>query len=346
MNRLPLETQTLYAELIDRLTAYEADRAIGHVPGTFVSKTVKGQEYYYFQHSEPGGTKKQTYIGRRDDVLDAVVRRFTEEREHTEHDRDAITRLVTLLRAGGGITTDAPTARVLKALADAGVFRLGAVLVGTHAFVALGNLLGVRWSGGALRTQDVDLAAEPHLSVAVPLLTTDVPDVLEGLEMGFLPVPGLDPRSPSTSFKVRGQGLRVDLLAPSKTESGKPIRIPRFSAAAQPLRFLDYVMESPVRAAVIDGGGVVVNVPDPARFAFHKLIVASSRPAAMQTKREKDLFQAGQVLEVLLEDRPGDVTAAWDALAMRGPEWKVRVTESLLGLQRLYPEVVDSMPVY
>jgi hypothetical protein len=43
MNRLPLETQTLYAELVEQLTALEAQRAIGHLPGCFTLKTVKGR---------------------------------------------------------------------------------------------------------------------------------------------------------------------------------------------------------------------------------------------------------------------------------------------------------------
>ena len=43
MNRLPLETQTLYAELVEQLTVLEAQRAIGHLPGCFTLKTVKGR---------------------------------------------------------------------------------------------------------------------------------------------------------------------------------------------------------------------------------------------------------------------------------------------------------------
>ncbi len=58
MERLPLETRTLYAELMDQLTALEAGRSLGSVPGTFVRKIIKGRTYLYFQHSEPGGTKR------------------------------------------------------------------------------------------------------------------------------------------------------------------------------------------------------------------------------------------------------------------------------------------------
>lgn len=121
-----------------------------------------------------------------------------------------------------------------------------------------------------------------------------------------LPVPPLDPRQPSTSFKVRGAGLRVDLLT---TVSGRrktgPVPIPRLRAAAQPLPFLDFILEHPVRGAVVNGGGVLVNVPDPARFALHKLIVAGERDVLMHAKREKDLHHSAQLLSLLVDGRPG-----------------------------------------
>lgn len=339
MERQPLEIQTLYAELLERLAAHEAHRAIGHVAGTFVTKTVKGQQYYYFQHAEPGGSKRQIYVGRKDAVLDVVVERYAEARGEAATDEVSINRLSTLLRAGGAMTTDVASARVLRALSDAGVFRLGGVLIGTHAFMVIGNLLGVRWSGAALRTQDVDVAADLVMSVVVPHVAADIPGVLDSLEMGFLPVPGLNRTSPSTSFKVRGKGLRVDLLAPAKRSGQLPLQIRRFAAAAQPLKYLDLVIEAPVRGAVVDGGATSVSVPDPARFALHKLIVAGERPAVMHAKREKDLVQAAQVLEVLSEERPGDVALAWEAVAARGDGWIRRVTSGIDAMRALAPDV-------
>jgi len=337
VERLPLEIQTLYAELLERLAAREAMRTIGHLPGSFVTKRVKGQEYAYFQYLEPGGTKRQVYLGRHDEALAAVGARHAAGRIEGLADEESIARLATLLRAGGALTTDAPSARVLRALSDAGVFLLGGVLVGTHAFSVLGNVLGVRWSGAALRTQDVDMAAGTHMDIAVPVLSADVPRLLDELQMGFLPVPGLDRASPTTSFKVRGQGLRVDLLTPSRRAGSAPVDIPRLAAAAQPVKYLDYLIEAPVRAAVIDGGGTSVNVPEPARFGLHKLIVANERPAAFHAKRRKDLSQAAQVLAVLTEDRPGDVRAAWETAAARGRGWVTRLSDGLSSLERTDP---------
>jgi hypothetical protein len=342
VQRQPLEVQTIYAELLEQIAAYEAARSIGHTAGSFVTKTVKGQEYYYFQHVAPGGAKRQTYLGRRDSALDGLADRFAEGKVSIAADQESIERLAALLRAGGAMVTDAPSVRVLRALADAGVFHAGGVLVGTHAFIVLGNILGVRWAS-SLRTQDVDIAAAPRLDIAVPGMTADLPSALESLEMGFLPVPGLDPNSPTTSFKVRGQSLRVDLLAPTTRAQSRPVKVARFATAAQPLRFLDFLIESSTRAAVVGGGVVAVNVPDAARFALHKLIIAGERPAAMHSKRDKDLAQAAQLLEILRADRPGDVVLAWEALVARGKSWVDRVTRSTLALERISPEAARSV---
>jgi hypothetical protein len=340
MRKQPLENQTLYSELVDRLTAMEAHRTIGHLKGTFVTKTIKGERYHYFQHSEPGGRKRQIYLGRKDEALERVLERFEESRPEASMERSSVERLCAQLRAGGALVTDSASARVLRALSDSGLFRLGGVLVGTHAFTVIGNRLGVSWSS-SLRTQDIDVAAERVLRVAVDDSTTaDVPDALESLEMGFLPVPGLDRKSPSTSYKVRGQSLRVDVLTPlhGGGETGV-VEVPRLKASAKSLRFLDYLIERPVTGAVVDGGGVFVRVPDPARFALLKLILSGERSATEHSKREKDLRQAGEVLAVLLDERPGDVELAWEELERRGRGWIGRAREGTAALEAVAPEV-------
>lgn len=334
VTRLPLETQTLFAELLEHLTGVLAGRSFGALKGSFVEKRIKGETYLYFQASQPGGSTKQFYLGRRTPALERLVRTFERDRAAIVPDLERVRRLAAQLRAGGATLTDAPSARVIHALADAGVFAAGGMLVGTHAFVCLGNLLGVRWSVGALRTQDVDIAraVESDIDVAVPDVQVDVPSVLDRLKMGFLPVPPLDPKQASTSFKVRGQALRVDLLCPQRGRDIEAVFLARFNAAAQPLDYLDYLLESPERALVVDGGAALVNVPTPARFALHKLLVAQLRPVAMQAKAAKDVAQAIDVLEVLLDDRPGDLGLAWEALAGRGTRWQKAAQR---GVQRL-----------
>ena len=72
MQRQAIEVQTIYAELLEQLAVHEAHRTIGHLPGGFVTKSLKDHEYYYYQYLEPGGSKRQVYIGRKDDALDAA----------------------------------------------------------------------------------------------------------------------------------------------------------------------------------------------------------------------------------------------------------------------------------
>jgi hypothetical protein len=341
---LPITTQTAYAELLDQLLALDARRSIGHAPGAFVTKTIKERAYVYFQYSTPGGGTRQAYIGPRSDALDAVVVRFANEREALREDRERIDELAAVLRAGGAAVTDAASARVLSAFAAAGVFKLGGVLVGTHAFLALGNVLGVRWDGASARTEDVDIGVGRVLEVAVPETDADVPRAIERLEMGFLPVPGFSPKDASTSFKVRGRGLRVDLITPSdRARSGRPVHVGRFNAAAAPVRYLELALEDTQPAAIVNGGGVLVTVPHPARFAILKLLVAQDRPSAFQTKADKDVAQAVQLVEALEELRPGDLRLAWRSARARGKGWAKALDRAVTLVRRRSPPLADRL---
>lgn len=318
MERLPLETQTLYAEFLAQLLATASRRSLGQTPGCFTTKIVKKDTYYYFQYSDPGGHTRQAYIGKKTSALDALVGRFEHERTQAAIDTAPLQRLCAQLRIGGAAPTETAPARVLKALADAAIFQLGGVLIGTHAFAVLGNLLGVRWRGISLKTQDIDIAGETHLDIALPNLHIDTPRVLDSLQMGFLPVPPLNRKHPSTSFKVRGSALRVDFVTPAKRQrEDKPVLINRFNVAAQPLKYLDYLLEAPQPAGIIAGDGVLVNVPNPARYALHKMLISRVRSVTDQTKAEKDIAQASELFDTLVEDRPGELALAWTALENR-----------------------------
>jgi hypothetical protein len=316
--RLGESAQTLYAELLDQLRIADAEAAIRGLQGTFVSKVIRGRTYWYLQRSE-GAAKRQIYLGPESAELLQQIETSTSQRATAAVDEKRRRDIVSMLHAGGMVRETASIGVVLRILADAGVFRAGGVLVGTQAFTAIANLLGVSFDKISLRTADVDVAHD----LSIPLGLQEPPvDMLERLRAGdpaFFAVPGLDSREPSTSFKVRGRDLRVDFLtpAPPRRTSTKPIDLPHLRVAAQPLQGLDYVLEQSIDAAVLTGSGIRVNIPTPARFAFHKLWVAGERPASESAKSKKDLRQAEQVLDVLVEDRPEDVTAAWAALTRR-----------------------------
>jgi hypothetical protein len=336
--RLAESVQVLYAELLDQTVHAEAESVAAALPhGSFVSKTIRGVPYWYLQVQE-GERRRQRYLGRESPALRAWMEEAKESRARSAADAAGRARLVGMLAAGGAFRESAHAVRVLEILAAAGVFRMGGVLVGTQAFAAYGNLLGVRFSQQALRTQDVDTAQDRTIGIALAQESAPVEaaEALETSELGFSPVPQLDPRQPSTSFKIRGRELRVDFLTPMRgPESSVPVYLPALGVSAHPLRLLDYLIEPAVEAVVVGGSGVLVNVPDPARFALHKLWISGRRSVAEQSKAAKDLRQAGDLLELLLADRPGDLLLAWEALAARrGAAAAVR-----RAVERLGPEV-------
>jgi hypothetical protein len=331
MNRLPLSVQTQYSELVQQLLHAAAEGPIVR-GGSLIQKTIKGRVYWYLQ--QDGTRRRQTYLGpdgpELEPVLAGIRERIASARTATT-DRGA---LVSMIAAAGGHRASAAETKIMQFLEGAGLFRLGGVLVGTHAFTTYANMLGVRWTVATVGTRDVDIVHDEHISLALAedLGAADLEsarrDAATGVELW--PIPSFDRRSPSTSFKVRNTELHVDLLVPLVgRDRHAPVRLPALNAAAQPLRFLDYVIEETHPAAVVGGDGVLVNVPSPARFALHKLIVAGLRPVSHAAKARKDRVQAAQLLQVLLDDRAADVRRAFAALKKRGPGWLKHLRASL-----------------
>lgn len=132
------------------------------------------------------------------------------------------------------------------------------------------------------------------------------------LKAGVRPIRQLNYQHPPTNFAHKN-GMKIDFLAPL---IGKPDHTPALlhgtDVHAEPLRFLDYLIKEPQQAAVITRNGVLVFVPQPARYALHKCIIYQYRRDT--DKKEKDLLQAQSILTVLEENMPHLITGAWDDL--------------------------------
>lgn len=335
---------TLQAELLGIVLAEEAGRDWSHLSGSLSTKTVRGHEYLYFEYFEPGGYRRQLALGRQTPELLALVARRRQAVAARRSGVKLALQYTNMLRAAGVAGLDHGVARVLSALADAGLFRFGAVLIGSHAFARYADALGVTWPEAAWRTQDIDLAG--HLEIATPELTSDVPGTLDSLQMGFVPVPQLDPRHASTSFMVRGRPLRVDLLTPGRDGQAAPVPIPRFRTAAAPIKFLSLLLVDPMPAiAMHRGGAFLITVPAPARFALHKLLVSQTRSLVQQPKSGKDLHQAALLLELLAEDRPDDLTETALAFASSGQAVTTKVLRGLAAMARRWPGATEGATI-
>lgn len=312
--RLPDAALALYSELLDLLRAYS--RAGWDLPvGTFVSKSIKGRRYWYLQ-TTGAGVRAQRYLGAESPELLASIEEVERRRAELEPDRVRAQEIHDMLVAAGAYRDSAVGTRVVELLAASGLFRAGAVLVGTRAFGVLASSFGIRASALA-RTQDIDVAVDRETAIAFRAGAAGaVSDWLTGSEPPFLPIPGLDVREASTSFKLRGREHRIDFLIPRRgRDRERPVELPALGLAAWPLRLLDYLIESPSDGALLGSQPILVPVPDPARFALHKLWVARRRPASEILRARKDREQATLLLAVLLEDRPDLVARASEALA-------------------------------
>lgn len=341
---LPLETQTLYGELLEHLRVDQLHRSIGSLQGAFTQREKPSGRYWYFRTSEgPESRSLEFYIGPDHEDTRALIQAYAQGRVTAKESEARVVRLSAMLRSGGITLTDAPSARIIKGLGAAGLFGLGGMLVGAHAFAALGNALGLKWPS-ALRTQDVDFAAHPReIQVGIPMdsqLTMDVPATIEALRMGFLPHIRPHSQEGPTSYVVMGKETRIDLLTcPKGKDRDTPIRIPRLNAHAQPLEFMNYLLEKPMEGLIVNGSATWVRIPQPARFAIHKLLVASKRDPRFHAKAAKDRQQAALLLTYLHEARPGDILLAAEDVVRRGPNWTNRLRQEVSRIPYDFPEL-------
>lgn len=133
--------------------------------------------------------------------------------------------------------------------------------------------------------------------------------------------------------------FRLDFLTTVGRDGEVPYRHPDLGVTLQPLRFMEYSLENIQQSPLLCGASaVLVNLPHPARYALHKLIVASLREGVFASKTNKDLQQSALLLRVLRNSRPWEVEEAWADLLSRGPSWTTKAIRGIEMLQRQYPE--------
>lgn len=324
---LPLSAQTAYAELFEMVQAAEASRSPAFLAGKIAYKTIKGRRYGYWAFKEIDGRKREYYLGPEGPAIAAIER----ARETGAPAVDAVARQAAAAGAQGCALTTPKHFRIARRLADYQFFRAGGLLVGTHAFLAIGNQLGVAWGSGT-RTADLDFAhAGPGGNVAVALpadLHADADSALRSLEMGFLPALGGSKGFASQYVSEREPDLRIDFLTAAR-RNGTPVIAPELGVSLSPLKFMDYLLEAPGQAVLLDrNDACLVNLPDPARYGLHKLIVAAER-GARNPKYRKDILQALALIEWHLAHARPALLDAWKDLAGRGTGWSKRARESL-----------------
>jgi hypothetical protein len=332
----PISTaaQTAYASLASA-RRLEDVRTVAELPGSFSKKIVKGRDYWYYQTPDLTGKQIQIFLGSASDELTELIALHRLGQGKTVHLRQLTRQAI----AAGCLSIVPAHAKIIERLADAGFFRAGGILVGTHVYMAYQNYLGVRWQSAA-QTVDLDFAhAGRNVSVAIPSdVTMDMGSEIEALKMGFVPVKSL-----TTYVKSDEQDLQIDFVTCLHRGGDTPVLIKALNATMQPLKFMEFSMEAPIQITLLaQRGPITVNAPPPEKYALHKLLVYGERPQNMRVKATKDLAQAASLIDYLAKNDSEMLSETWDMLISQGPGWRSRAMQGLKALKQHYPAVDTS----
>lgn len=331
-DELPIALQTMFADLVER--AWRGNLAnLTTGGGAPYAQNVRGRRYWYWQPATTRqGRPRARYIGPDNEVTRARLEAMSQHADDLRQRRD----MVRALRAARLPVPDTLTGDVLAAMAEAGVFRLRAAVVGSVAFQTYSGMLGVRLAASLSRTADLDIGQFESIALAVDdHIDEDLEAVLKRVDSGFESIP--DPmdgrRVLRYALRVNGEErFSVDVLSPLRgPDRHRVTSLRALRAHAQLLRYLDFLLYQEVNSVVLHGAGIPVNVPDPARYALHKLLVAQARAALPRSreKARKDLDQAAALIDALARQRPHDLQDLWADLRGRGPSWRQKADRSL-----------------
>lgn len=313
---------TLFADLAQRV-------AVSASVGSPYLKARDGIDYWYAK--VPVGTVRiDRFIGRADD---AGVREQIAGLKAGSVLAQGRRKTVSMIRNSGVAGPDRRLGALLDSLASAGLFRAGAVLVGTAAYLTYEPLVGAKLPAPTLMTGDADVAtARLDLRSDPP---EDMLTIIRRADASFEPVLQLDPRKPASRFQA-ADGYLLDLIAPVRRKTdGNPVPLEALNAGAAPFQHIEWLLSEPVPHVALWGAGVPITVPQPARYAVHKLIVAQKRREGERVKRSKDLAQAAGLMSALERQDPFALEDALEEARRRGKAgWADPIDRSLAEIAR------------
>lgn len=315
MRAIPLNQMTLYADL---LQSVELD---DERPGSIA---IKGGKYVYVTRKD-GSARLEKYLGV---AGDPDVEQAIERVKHAAQRAKSLRNTVTLLKRSGFPAPSLVLGRILEVLSNAGLFRRGIALVGTAAYQTYAGVTGYFLPSSTYATNDADLSVAEFVPADDE---EDMESVLRRANPTFKPVWHADDKLPK-AFRS-ADGFTVDILTRKRRGDG-PVLVEALGCAAIPLSFQEFPVEETIETVALYGTGVLVRVPTPARFAVHKLIVAQRRKATEIAKKQKDLRQAQELMDILLASDEAAFQDVLDGARDRGKSWRTAINASLREMGR------------
>jgi hypothetical protein len=100
---------------------------------------------------------------------------------------------------------------------------------------------------------------------------------------------------------------------------------------------MEFLIEDPMKATLLfRNGPLIVNVPRPERYLWHKLVAYGQRPREMRAKANRDLIQAACLLDYLLVNYWDLVRESWEDANSRGAALSQRVRQGFKSLNDMF----------
>lgn len=203
------------------------------------------------------------------------------------------------------------------------------IIIGSWCLVFYNQYFQDKTYSHILGTRDIDLLIPlpppqwPH--------NVDIPSLLDDLDFVVI-------HSALTgAIKLSHPLLNLEFLVPEQGRgSDKPMAFPELKINAQRLRFLSYLLENSVK---VHYEGLPLRLPHPARFALHKLIIATRR--ANKDKAARDINQALSLLHTIFQTcEDASLTKAIEAMP-RG--WVKILKKQTPILQKKFPGLAKTI---
>ncbi len=223
---------------------------------------------------------------------------------------DSMKRTAAAYRGAGGQINEPSHFKTIALLAQQNLFRIGVYIIGSQGFLSICNTLGISANTPFLRANE-----SARLSIAIPDERHPIPDspaALKKFDNNFFLISTLDEKNRgatlSTSLEIKK--TKVDFLTADRGKV-EPVYFDDLGIAAQPLQFMDFLLGGePLKGLFIGRYAIPVTLPNPSRFAIHKLIISQERPYHFKIRSQKDIAQAALLLECLIDEDPGQVIEA------------------------------------
>lgn len=339
MKPLPPTLAVAFTDLIE--AAHDAAFNERFPPNGSFHQMKRGNRAYWYHvmrdPTVPSG-RRSTYAGAVGDPnIDTLVAKHGDDRQ-----RHKIQKASASLLRRTGLPSPLPIeGELVRAFQRAGLFHVGAVLVGSVAYQCYGGLLGFNLGGDLHRTQDLDLAQDRIIALDVRHsgnAADDFESIIRKVDPSFKP--DFNPSHPKSGLTryVNASNYKIDLLTPqasSDRNRNAPIALDTLPGVAlQPLALMDYLIENPVRSVLLFEEGIAVVVPDPARYAIHKIVLSQTRASTTpMPKTTKDRAQVEQLIEALATaGRTPELAEAFGLMWNRYPKVRAALAQGALAL--------------